>query len=512
MKVEIVDRHNAPVSLVDGAFVLEECRRYRIRAPGASEVWLGEQTLKLGSSGSATVALDHAVGELELRATSPEGVDARYRIRVIPRREKLPPESWVNLLQELEEGLSGLSVGVMGPGVGAVGTGGISAPLLVSALLPLLPALVRALQAILDGPRHVEDEHESERKLHECRRIDSSTLSWISRHPEVGRWLDGWRAVELVEPPPRVPVVASVSTLDHPVNRYVAWLTRRVIEQLDAVAVRLDEIAAKVEDPSWCRARAKRARAGADRIRRLRDRSWLRGIRSEPATEAALLVVTDEPGYARFHRFARRFCAPAFRLADSAEDPRAAVRPSFSIYELWCFFAVRRLLAARLPDWRWTAERLENLRTGTGRGARFVATRGDQRLAIEFNPTFRSWYTRKDRARHSLSGTRRPDIVITLDDGHGQGGWLVLDAKYRAGRENLADALASAHIYRDSLRDTGRGGRCTGAMLLVPGPCDVADWVDPTWHEREGQGITSLAPGSDAPALIAWILAQLAIR
>lgn len=507
MNIEIVDSRGVAVEVAGDVFLLEEARVYRIRARGAREVWLGDQQLAADPSDHFEVHMGHYVGSLGLRISTRDGSDVHHRIRVQPRAEKLPPDLWVKILEELEEGLEGLSVGFMGPTQGAVGTTGISAPLLVSALLPLVPALVTALQAIIDAPRRIDRERLIERELHECRRIDSSTLAWIGRHPEIGRWLDGWKAAELVDRPPLVLVHAPISTLDHPVNRYVAWLIDRIIDRLNDVAKALDEIAGRIDEPVWCRARAERARAAASQIRQIRDRSWLRPLRPEPASEAAFMVVADNPTYARFQRFARRFCAPAFRLEESERDLGAAVRPSFSIYELWCFFALRRHLQVALPGWCWSEIQLKRLLTltGSGCGAAFVASREDQRLQIDFNPTFRSWYCRGDAPRRSLSSERRPDFVITFDDGRGDGRWIVLDAKYRAGRENLAKALASVHIYRDALVDRARGGKCAGAMLLAPSPCDVPEWFDPSWQREQRMGITALAPALDAPALTAWI-------
>jgi hypothetical protein len=201
---------------------------------------------------------------------------------------------------------------------------------------------------------------------------------------------------------------------------------------------------------------------------------------------------------ARFQRVARRFCAPAFRLAESETDPGAAVRQSFSLYELWCFLALRQHFAAALPGWRWSEANLGGFLTptGSGSGATFVAMHGGRRLQIEFNPTFKSWYCRGGDSRHSLSSERRPDFVITFDDGLHPGRWFVLDAKYRAGRENLAKALASVHIYRDALVDPARGGKCSGAVLLVPSRCDVAEWFDPAWQHEQRMGMAALAPGA----------------
>lgn len=503
MKTELVDIRGDLVALADDTFVVEEARTYRLRAPGAASVWLGEVALARTAAGHYEVVLGHYVGSLSLRLAAPDGSVVHHRVDVRPRTNKLPPGLWLKLLTELEAGLAGLSVGALGPTQGAVDTRGVSAPLLVSALLPLIPALIAALRAILDAPRWIDREHQDERQLHECRRIDSSTLAWIGRHPDVGRWLDGWRASELLGRPPRVPISSTLGTLDHPVNRTVAWLTHQVVKQLIAVADRLDELAAKIDDPVWCRGRATRARGAADQLCRLRDRSWLRGVPPEPPSEAAFLVLADDPTYARFHRIARRFCVPMFRLESATDEPGAAVRPSFSLYELWCLFALRRLLGDALPGWQWKAIDLGKLLTltGPGSGAGFVAQRDDQRLRIAFNPRFPSWYCR-DGGPHSLSGERRPDFVVTLDNGPLGNRWVVLDAKYRAGRENLASALASVHLYRDALVDPARGGRCAGAMLLVPGACEIKEWFAPAWQRMHGLGITTLAPDTPAPNLV----------
>lgn len=512
MTVAILDVRGAPLVPADGVFLVEEARTYRISAPDAHEVWLGDRRLGRGAGGHYEVVLGHHVGALDLQVAAGDGSVLRHRLDVRPRADKLSPALWLKLLEELEEGLAGLSVGVEGPTHGVVDTAGVAAPLLVSALLPLVPALVAALQAVLGDPRSIDREQLDQRNLRDCRRIDSSMLAWVGRHPEVARWLDGWRAAELVGEPPRIPIHTPRRSLDHPVNRAVAWLTGRVIASLVAVADRLDEIAGRVDEPAWCRGRAARARAAALRIRGLQGGSWLREVTPEPASEAAVLVLSDEPNYARFQRLARRFCSPAFRLAEVPGEPGAAVRPSFSLYELWCLFALRERLQAALPGWRWSTVALHKLLalTGSGGGAAVVARRGELRLRIDFNRSFPSWYCRRD-GPHSLSGERRPDFVVSLDGGPGGDRWVVLDAKYRAGRENLASGLASVHLYRDSLVDPARGGRCVGAMLLAPSRCDVPEWFDPAWQHTHGFGITALAPGSDAGPLVAWICGNLGV-
>ena len=146
MSVEIVDPQGVAVRFDGNAFLLEEARIYRLHTPNAQGVWLGEQRLTEAVPGQYQVDLGHYVGGLVLRIETTDGRDVQHRLCVHPRAEKLPPDLWVRLLEELEEGLAGVSVGVMGPTHGAVDTNGVPAPLLVSALLPLVPALLAALQ------------------------------------------------------------------------------------------------------------------------------------------------------------------------------------------------------------------------------------------------------------------------------------------------------------------------------------------------------------------------------
>lgn len=236
----------------------------------------------------------------------------------------------------------------------------------------------------------------------------------------------------------------------------------------------------------------------------------------QPPTEAALLVVTDDPLYARVHRVCRPFLSPRFRL--DGTGPGAAVRPSFHLYEVWCFFATQRQLAAALPDWSWSLRGAKNLLAlrGTGAGAVWSAEGPTGSLRLLFNPTFASYFQREGRDRWSLSGERRPDLVVTFSGEDGVRSWLCLDAKYRAGRKNLGDALSSAHIYRDSLRYEGYGGSCRAAVLLAPArAAEAGEWFGAEFRRRHGMGIEALTPGrADESQLGRWLvdLLQCSVR
>lgn len=75
--------------------------------------------------------------------------------------------------------------------------------------------------------------------------------------------------------------------------------------------------------------------------------------------------------------------------------------------------------------------------------------------------------------RRSLSGERRPDMLLIVDSGTDMQ-WYIFDAKYRQSKANVLDAMTSAHIYRDSLLLQGK--RCSRAILLTPGASFDGRW------------------------------------
>lgn len=83
-----------------------------------------------------------------------------------------------------------------------------------------------------------------------------------------------------------------------------------------------------------------------------------------------------------------------------------------------------------------------------------------------------------------------------MDKPNDTGRWLCLDAKYRVGRRNLADAFSSVHIYWDALRYEGRGGSCREVALLAPAITpDSKEWFSETFFDKFRCGVWELHPG-----------------
>ena len=477
---------------------LEEAWSYRLELPAGAAAFV-EGTPLAPVPGGFELPIGHWVGDVALEVHA-NGTTHPYRLRIAPRPEKLAPHAWTALLEDLETWLPGVTTGDVPSAHGAAGTRGADAPHVAAALLPLVPALHAAARAIAASPREAVRETWEDVPMRAVRRVDGATIRWLSRTAAASA-LHG-TVEELGIRPPLVPQRLPHPSLDHPANRYVRWALLRAAARLDACAARL----AAVDDP-WCRGRARRAEAGAASLRELVARTFLRAITAAPPTQAALLAVQDDPLYARLHRLVRPFLAPRFELADGLA---AAARPSFTLYELWTFLALKRVLAASLPGATWTRRGLASLAAGTGNGARFTANLPDGAvLRLHFNPTFPG-YLARGTGRHSLSGERRPDLVVTFERG-AEKAWVCLDAKYRVRAPNVADALVSLHVYRDSLRWPAYGGPCRAAWILVPArEAACAPWFAPSFHLAHGQGAWRLTPGKPLPhELGAAVLAAL---
>jgi hypothetical protein len=305
--------------------------------------------------------------------------------------------------------------------------------------------------------------------------------------------------------------------LDHPANRYVAWLVRQVVRKLrDTVAcVRKGMGKRQSLDPElerWCEARIEQLEQGTERLKALLRRPHWAALVPESASDSALLTLMDEPVYAQIHALGQIFRSPRFQLPEDDALLEAPVRPSYELYELWTFLALQRVLAAHMPGAVWVANGTEKLKyfDENPNGASYTAEwPGHGRLRLYFNLEF-PWFLAKEKTPHrSISKARRPDLVVTWEPEQGPGRWVCLDAKYRTGPRQVADSFESVHIYRDSLRWEGLGerGRCSGAVLLVPAIDPKAQpWFEKKFREEHGAGVFCLTPGQPPPAeLMEWL-------
>lgn len=516
----------------DGVVVLEEDRTYRIALQLSEAVetgcrgWLGELELEWESATTSfVVRTGYWVGTQSLRIQGPEG-ERQHRVTVLPRKTKLQSEAWASLLRDLDAWLPGATVGREGGRHGNVSIDGCDVAGVASVLGDLVPAFVSALTTLVRAPKERASDQWTAVPIHSVKQADRETLRWLARNPDAYQAITGRSETAGNKSTVMVPRRASQGALDHAANRHVAWLTRQVVSKLRDTEECVRKSLGKKKSldrelERWCASRIERLSQGADDIEETLRRTPIGAMTPEHASDSAILTLVGDPVYARVHAFARLFLSPRFQLPRDDAHLEAPIRPSYELYELWTFLALRQLLEGLMPGAHWTSDNLERLRffDQTPNGASYTARwSGHGTLSVFFNLPFPGFLTdqRKSGPRWSISGARRPDLVVAWHPEEGTARWLCLDAKYRTDTRAVADAFESVHIYNDALRWQGMGekGRCAGAVLLVPAMTPGAEpWFEKSFRDEHGVGVFCLTPGRTPPIeLIEWLRQQLGLE
>lgn len=160
--------------------------------------------------------------------------------------------------------------------------------------------------------------------------------------------------------------------------------------------------------------------------------------------------------------------------------------PHGGVYETWCYVSLAEALESC-----FSVELKPGKSKFAGTSPDLVLSAqlpGGHDLELLFQATFRSDGLGGTKEAWSLSRERRPDIVLIASHG-AEHRTFVLDAKYRSGKGNVLDAMASAHIYHDSLFLAGR--RPDLCLLLLPGEPEIESLEKHETWETYGVGTVS---------------------
>ena len=95
------------------------------------------------------------------------------------------------------------------------------------------------------------------------------------------------------------------------------------------------------------------------------------------------------------------------------------------------------------------------------------------------------------RSLASLSGALIPDYLLEFAQDGIVKSWLILDAKYRSGRQAVDDGLGDVHRYRDALRPFGISA--SGAYVIVPRLAEAAaPYAQPDFIAHHKFGVCEL--------------------
>lgn len=362
------------------------------------------------------------------------------------------------------------------------------------------PAFLEALRAICGRPRRRLRQDRGSAQPHHARRVDRQTVVSALRGPAARLLLSGQAGPSVtLMPDTRLDVPVVEDTLDCVPNRCLLVLARGVARRIEQLRATLDEAVRKAPDsetrtalaPRWpARRRVLDVLAGELRVL-LRREPYCAVTRPE-VSAAGLTAIAADPLYARAWRQGWRVLRPA---GDGSRD-RTWLSPTWEIYERWCFLALGRALEAQ-PDWTWR---------WTDAHRRLMGKRDENTCELRLQPTFQS-SAAPATGFWSVSRQRIPDIVLRLEGKAGTRFW-VFDAKYRTSREAVLDAMASAHIYQDSLRMGAR--RPEASVLLVPAG-GGAPWLETVEGLAERRvGVRALSFASTSP-LQEWLVTCLAV-
>jgi hypothetical protein len=361
------------------------------------------------------------------------------------------------------------------------------------------PEFLHALRAIVDQPRRTLRSRRDSAPLHHVRRLDRRTLDTAVRSQAVALFAEpeGLAPADIRS---RLDVPTIEETLDSAANRAVRAVIEALRLRARSLLVRLQDMVSREELSETRTALAARWPARRQVLDVLVER-LTRALRRPPFSEtsraevtaAGLTAVAADPAYAQAWRQGWRALRQGVSTRPS--DERLWISPTWELYERWCFLRIGQLLELHHPEWGW--------RRQPGRRS-WIGCHAGASARLELQPTFSSSAATVP-GRWSVSRQRIPDLLLSVDR-DGTTRFVVMDAKYRTSRVAVLDAMASAHIYQDSLRI----GACRpdASLLLVPSAGGAAWLEDEGAQERHRVGVVPLAPeGSCAlPSLLLALL------
>lgn len=428
-------------------------------------------------------------------------VRATYLLDVSPHPDKLGHDSFQVMLDQIWQFDPSLVLGTE-PAQSPVGhEARISDPWMEYARLRTYgEEFVRALSAIAHRPIRELRAQRALVPLQRVRRADRQTVLAALQNSQLLSVLvdrDSSSIPISALPPFDAPVARE--TLDSAGNRCIAAIvylvSRRALSLRATLQVQVDQSESDTRTSllsRWPRRRDFLNRMVRE-LRHLQRLPPLVAVTKREVSVAGLNAVSADPAYASAYGLGWRILRHG--IDGPPDSEHLWIAPTWEIYERWCFVEVGKTIRTLEPDYHWSTSRSHKSRST----AAFIASRGGQaRIELLLQPKFPAGDRGSPAGFQSISGSREPDIVLTRTD-RDEPKWYVLDAKYRTTRSNVLDAMASAHIYRDSLRWNERSPE--SAVLLVP-KGGGAPWMErPDFIRRHRVGICALSTDTDSSGI-----------
>ena len=477
-----------PIAVCVGgvATSLQEDQKYCIDIinSGSCRLFLDDVEVHKTASGSYVWAPNFFAGRVTAVVAESSGREYIFHLDVSPMPKKLGIEQFQAMLDDIRSFDATLLVGTSSAtmGFGREGqSGGFESLVQLARLRQHGPAFLAAIREISRVPQRFLRPASQALPLARIRRLHPSSLRdrrlVALAVGQLGEG-DSLESVQLLSQSP-------ILTVDTPANRTLMALLRRFRAVVGTLKNKTAALALGGSPDDQILRQGRRAELlelmeGA--ANDLLDAHPFKEVTNAETTAAGLTQIAAHPSYSRAYRKGTE----ALRLAVEGTQLEAMlqVSPSWGIYETWCFIRVLSILEFL------TGQKFQPCRSSVVTADLTVAVQlpAGCQLEVMFQATFPSEAPNTGRSGWSLSRERRPDIVLLITRGTDRR-FLVLDAKYRSGRDNILDAMASAHIYHDALRVGEKAPDL--CLLLLPGQPVVPSLEDAAFWEKHQVGALS---------------------
>ena len=407
-----------------------------------------------------------------------------YRLDVSPDRSKLGRDVFHTMLRELWDNAPELAIGTE-PAKGRMGAfGRYESPYVAFCRLRMYGRrFLAAVERVAVSPIRMLHYRRRFVQLQAIRRVDVRTAQCALRDPYLNAVLTGDEPDDLN---PKadfhldIPVVEP--HVDNHANHCLLAMLQAVIRKakyclhgLEREAERQQDTETRTSVMRRLAVRQKELNLLLRDLERIRRRSPFTLMTSSQVSAAGLNVISAHPLYARAYGLGWRSIRHG--VAGEPTDEDVWLSPTWEVYERWAFY---KLISALQSELGCNQVELSSSEPRCERS--WVGRDGcGNTIHLYYQPEFPNWSRASNQGFRSLSRTRYPDIVITLEGPIGTK-FIVLDAKYQQSRISILESMASAHIYHDSLRWNDR--KSDKALLLIPAG-GGAKWLEEIGFRQE---------------------------
>lgn len=426
---------------------------------------------------------------------------ASYRLDVSPDSSKVGRESFEQMLEQIFAFDPALLFGTESAQFGIGSQGQKTDPhLQYSRLRRYGEQLLRALKQVAARPLVSLRHERAWLPAQKVKRLDRQSLHRVLRDPAALALLSPEADAKPSPAEVRFDVPSVYEDQDNPANQALAMVLHEVLRRCRQVMLAFERLAAS---ESISETRTPLAPRLGRRIAYLESlHRSLRKLQGVPpfcnqhrrqVTAAGLNAISAHPAYARAYRFGWYMLRAG--LQGATQDESLWITPTWEVYERWCYAMLVEQFQQLYPELEWqrqTPSQRDDCTLWSGRS-------DDLQIEIWLQVSCPAVDQPPYRGFSSISRQRYPDIALTVQRA-GSERFIVMDAKYRSSRSAVLDAMASAHLYRDSLRWKGR--HPDYALLLIPRGGAVPTLEDSQYRRDNSVGAVVIGDQDDSAELV----------